>query len=308
MRKVLSWAGLLTLTLMVAAPTVRGQGAPPPKRTATERVPPVISSRQIDRYDAIHALQQRVKENPKSLADWIILGELAQEVAIDLPADQATRYYRMSREAYEKALALQPDQPGLKAAIQFAKDHELHLQRFEEARDRATQTYLEARRRDLAETRYMPSVPLYGAPLAPATSAYPVPGALHPTSTTATNPADQGAPPPVAPVLPRNMVQVPERAAAAAIVASDPDPAVSQPSAVQRDTANYGTQQFYSSQYSTYQPYYWQGVPYTYQQYNSRYYPSGVASDPGAPPITAQRYYQQLPPYPRRPTGAIYPP
>ena len=113
----------------------------------------------------------------------------------------------------------------------------------------------------------------------------------------------------MAPVLPRSLVQVPERTAAAAIVASDPDAAVSRPSAAQSDTANYGTQQFYSSQYSTYQPYYAQGVPYTYQQYNSRYYPSGVADSPGTVPITAQRYYQQLPPYPypAQPSGDFRP-
>jgi hypothetical protein len=255
----------------------------------------VISSRQIDRYDAINLLQRRVRENPKSLADWIILGELAQEVALDLPADQASRYYRMSRNAYETALAIQPDQPGLKAAVQFARDHEANSQRFEEARDRATQNYLDARHRDLVASQYTPSLPLYGAPLAPVGNATvtAVPGPPHPDSAIATNPADRGVPP-AAPVLPQSLVRVPDRVVAGQILASDPDAAVTPASRAELDSANYGTRQFYSARYSTYyQPYYTQGVPYTYQQYNSAYYPAGAVSTPGTLPITAQRYYQQ---------------
>ena len=50
--------------------------------------PPVIGSHQIDRYDAIDKEQKVLEaDNPKSLADWIILGELAHEVAMDAPAD-----------------------------------------------------------------------------------------------------------------------------------------------------------------------------------------------------------------------------
>ena len=295
MRKVLSRTVLLTFALTARAPMLRGQESPPPGRPAPQSVPPVISSRQIDRYDAIQVLQQRVKEHPKSLADWIILGELAQEVALDLPADQASRYYRMSRDAYEKALVLQPDQPGLKAALQFAKDHEAHSHRFEEARDRATQTYLDARRRDLAATQYTPSLPLYGAPLTPLATApttmTAVPGPPHPDSSLARNPTDQSAPPPAAPVLPRSLVQVPDRTAAAAIVAADPDAAITPAPRAELDSANYGTRQFYSSRYSTYQPYYAQGSPYTYQQYSSSYAygPSGVVNSPGTLPITAQQ-------------------
>jgi tetratricopeptide (TPR) repeat protein len=301
MRKPLSGTVLLTLGLLTAGPAVWGQQPPRPKKPASRTGPPVISTRQIDRYDAITALQQRVKENPNSLADWIILGELAHEVALDLPADQATRYYRISRDAYEKALALKPDQPGLKAAVQFAKDHEAHAYRFEERKDEAIKAYLEARRRDLEATRYTPSLPVYGQ--TQVLEAVPTTTRTTTTTTTIATPVDISAPvaPPAAPVLPPpNGVQVPERAAAAAIVAADPDPALTPPTAAQRDTANLGTRQFYSYVYPIYQPYYVQGAPYTYQQYTTTYTVPGVTTNSvtSTPPVTVQRYLQQLPAYP----------
>ncbi|MEJ7637852.1 MAG: hypothetical protein WKF75_07705 [Singulisphaera sp.] len=98
--------------------------------------PHVIGTQQINRFEAIRQLQQTVKQNSKSLADWVILGELAHEVAIDLPADQARLYYKTSRDAYENALELAPDNTGLQAAVQFAKDEEQGLDRFEKSRAR----------------------------------------------------------------------------------------------------------------------------------------------------------------------------
>ena len=74
--------------------------------------PPVIGSHQIDRYDAIEKEQQAVADNPKSLADWIILGELSHEVAMDAPADHAGKYFKMSSDAFESALALAPNNAG----------------------------------------------------------------------------------------------------------------------------------------------------------------------------------------------------
>ena len=58
---------------------------------AQSSAPQVIGTQQINRFEAIRQLQETVKQNSKSLADWVILGELAHEVAIDLPADQAGR-------------------------------------------------------------------------------------------------------------------------------------------------------------------------------------------------------------------------
>lgn len=123
--------------------------------------PPIIGTQQINRYGAIAELQGALKADPNSLADWVILGELAHEVAIDAPPDRAAKYLTMSREAYEKALALAPNNVGLKAAVQFAKDQEAHGTAFEAARDQATRAYLDARRRDLAATRYTPTVRVY---------------------------------------------------------------------------------------------------------------------------------------------------
>jgi hypothetical protein len=315
MRKMLSWLALLTWVTM---PALRAQEASPPlpSRTRPQSAPAIIGTRHIDRYDAITHLQQRVKENPKSLADWIILGELAHEVALDLQADQDIRYYRISREAYEKALALQPDQPGLKAAVQFALEHEANSQRFEEVRDRATQTYLEARRRDLAATQYMPTLPVYGVPVAPMTVATPgtpvTPATTSTPAVAATTPAPPPGPtnlaaptaPPAAPVLPpSSATQAPERATANAIVAADRDPAITNAPAAQDDAANMGTQQFYSNAIPSYQTYYARGVPYTYQQYRSAYDPYGIVGTSATPPITEQRYYQQLPAYPGRQSG-----
>jgi hypothetical protein len=91
----------------------------------------------------------------------------------------------------------------------------------------------------------------------------------------------------------------PGRTAAAAIVAADRDPAIEPAPRAQADAANYGARQFFSSSIPPYQPYYVEGVPYTYQQCTSAYYPAGVVN-PTTPPITAQRYYQPTPPPPPR--------
>jgi len=239
---------------------------PPASTAAKTRAPaPVIGSRQIDRYAAIAQLQKAVQANPKSLVDWVILGELAHEVALDSPPDQAARYYKLSREAYERALALAPNNPGLKAAAQFAREHETNLERFDKNRDLATQTYLEARRRDLAATDYTPSVrvdtpPLPDRPMPEPAPAPPV--TAQPATTTV--PVD---PPTVNPALPNT---------------------------VATDVSNFGTRQIYTSPFSTYQPYYVpQGAPYTYNQYSSSYYTPGYYNAPGAQPMTLQRYIQQ---------------
>jgi len=215
--------------------------------------PPVIGSHQIDRYDAIANLQTTLQANPKSLADWVILGELAHEVAIDSPPDQAPRYFAMSRQAYEKALALAPDNAGLKAAVQFAKDQEANGAAFEKTRDQATASYLDARRRDLAASNYTPAIRVFTPP------------ALMPVN----------------PVSTENGL--------AANATTDPNPAVTNPPPATLATANMGTRQIYST--PVYRPYSLpQGSPYTFQQYSSAYSPPVAGA---AAPITLQRYSQQ---------------
>ena len=44
----------------------------------------MIGSHQIDRFEAIRQLQQSLRANPNNTADWVILGELAHEVALDV--------------------------------------------------------------------------------------------------------------------------------------------------------------------------------------------------------------------------------
>jgi hypothetical protein len=249
------WAAAL-----LAAPLAVFAADPPapPGAPKAKGPPPVISSHQINRYAAIHQLQNKLEADPKSLSDWIILGELAHEVAIQGPTEQAPRYFAIAREAYEKALALAPDNPGLKAAAQFARDQEANAEKFDQTRGQATTTYLEARRRDLAATNYSPAVPVYGPLVMTTTSTTPVPRALVPPTDTApaVTPATAGT--------------------------------------VSTDTANYGTSQLYSYSYPRYQSFY-ATLPYTYQQYSNAYYPSSYYNNPAAQPVTLQRYVQQFP-------------
>jgi hypothetical protein len=259
MRRSISLAGLVALAWPLCS--LADEPPVPSRELPRATAPPVIGAQQIDRYDAINSLQNELKANPKSLADWIILGELAHEVAIDAPADQAPRYFTMSRDAYEKALALAPSNVGLKAAVQFARDQEANGAAFEKIRDRATQAYLDARRRDLAATNYAPSVRVF-APPGPAPVLRPQPAA------------------PAGTVL-----------GATSATSTDPNAAVTQPPAVVRDTANMGVRQIYSSA-PTYQAYTLpQGAPYTFQQYSNSYYsPSYYPA--GTLPMSVQRYNQ----------------
>jgi tetratricopeptide (TPR) repeat protein len=136
----------------------------------------VIGTHQIDRFEAINLLQKALKEKPDNAADWVILGELAHEVALDAPADQAMKYFSLSREAYDKALRLEPDNAGLKAAVQFAKDQEANAEKFEQRRKEAVQVYLESRRQELTRNGITPTVEIYSAPSATASMASPQPG------------------------------------------------------------------------------------------------------------------------------------
>jgi hypothetical protein len=263
-------------------------------RAAVRATPPVIGTHLIDRYDAIDKERAAVSTNPQSLDDWIILGELAHEVAMDGPPGEAAKYFRMSRDAFEKALALDPDNNGLKAAVQFAKDREAQGESFERSRDTVTDAFLAARRRDLAATGHMPSIrvastipplpsrELPGPTPAPATpQAAANQAAAAAKADLAVNPAVQ---PGVAPVSENTPAITPARGNTPAT-----------------DTANLGTQQNYSAPGATaptlyvgpvqYQPFAVPNGPaYTYQQYSSAYFPPGLYTNPSLPPVTVQRY------------------
>jgi hypothetical protein len=318
--------------------------APPPTRTtpaparrpaaARRTVPPVISTHQINRYNAINQLEAAVKANPNSLADWVILGELAHEVALDAPPDLAAKYYQMSRDAYERALALDPNNAGLKAAVQFARDREAGADRFERIRDQATRTYLDARRRDLAATGYVPTVRAFGPPLpsrvmpAPANEVLsiespPVEPTTNPPAPTPVTAAGSTLIPapgtattavpatPTAPTVapgPRDADALGTPAGPAATNVPGVGPSADAPSQGAgiaydnpADPANsvieshFGVRQIYTIDPS-YEPYTAAaGAPYTYQQFSNGYYPANVYGTPGVSPVTVQRYLQQFP-------------
>src|SRR5208337_1439414 len=93
-----------------------------------------IGTHQIDRFEAIHLLQEALKSNPNDVGAWIVLGELAHDVAQDLSSQDDEPYYKLSQEAYEKALALQPKNAGLKAAVDFAREQKAGAAQWDQAR------------------------------------------------------------------------------------------------------------------------------------------------------------------------------
>jgi len=185
--------GKLTLAWLTLATPIAAVAAEPDLGSAPTPGANVIGSHQIDRYEAITQAQEATRTNPDSLADWIIVGELGHEVALDGPPDQAAKYLKISRDAYEKAAALAPDNAGLKAAMLFARDQETGVGDFEAARRRAAQTYLEARRRDLAATEFDPSIRMYSPTSDLPTP--PVPRATTPTPGRTPAPAEDTGPP-----------------------------------------------------------------------------------------------------------------
>jgi hypothetical protein len=288
-RMALAWvlAALPMASAIAADPPPTTAKQPSAKRAKDVRRARVIGTHQIDRYAAIEDLQDSLNANPKALADWIILGELAHEVALDAPPDRAAKYFQISRDAYEHALALAPDKPGLKAAVQFARDYELGADRFRQSRDRATQIYLDARRRDLAATDYVPAVRVI--PSTPPDRVLPQFGS--PGVLVSPQPAQTATP---------GSGEDTGLADAAVGIAPDTAPAVTPaPGATaSTDAANFGARLIYTSPYTFfYQPLYHarRKSPYSYQQYSSAYYPPGfdANTDAGPVPVTIQRYVQE---------------
>ena len=117
-----------------------------------------IGTHQIDRFEAIHLLQESLKSTPNDAAAWIVLGELAHEVAQDLSSQEDEPYYKLSQEAYEKALALQPNNAGLKAAVDFAREQKAGAAQWDQARRNAASSYIEVRKSELAASGFNPTV------------------------------------------------------------------------------------------------------------------------------------------------------
>jgi hypothetical protein len=207
-------------------------------------------SRQIDRFEAIRLLQASLKSNPKDTAGWVVLAELAHEVARDLSSQDDEPYYRLSAEAYEKAVALQPENTTLRAAAEFAQDQVAGVRERDQHRREAARAYVESREHELVSARF-------GA----AVLTYPPERALAPVSSTRALTVSRESVPTAAPLPPPA-----PRPAAPAPTATAPVPP--QPSA------------------AAYQPYYVvNGQPYVYTSYVVQYvYSSPAESYVGAAP------------------------
>jgi len=149
-----------------AAALVVALGAAPvaAQQATNAPAPRVIGSHVIDRYQAIQQVREALTKNPNNVTDWVLLGELSHEVAEEVSADLAPGYHRLAREAYANALKLQPDNAGLKAAVKLAEEQEKKSQEIRQARARATAAYLEARRRELAQSNNAPTLRTYAPP------------------------------------------------------------------------------------------------------------------------------------------------
>ena len=157
----------LAIVAGLAGPVAAQTPQPPPTQGSTARL---IGTHQIDRYAAIEQVRKALEADPKNLADWILLGELAQEVGEDAPADRAEGYFRLARESYEDALKLDPNNEGLKAAAKFAADQERGAEKKQAARLHATTSYLSSRRRELTESGYSPTIRVYPSSTGAATA------------------------------------------------------------------------------------------------------------------------------------------
>lgn len=144
----------LTLAAVLGATAAAQQAANQP---ATR----VIGTHQIDRYAALEHVRQALIRNPKNVTDWVLLGELSHEIAAEVPANLAPGYYRLSRQSYESALFYEPNNTHLKAAAKFAREQEQAAERIQQTRTQATTSYVEARRQELAQSGYTPTVRTY---------------------------------------------------------------------------------------------------------------------------------------------------
>jgi hypothetical protein len=149
----------VALALMVVAATIA---------TATEMAQDnssrTLRTHQIDRFEAIRLLGESLKSNPNDTAALIVVGELAHEVAQDLSSVDDELYYKLSLEAYQKALSQQPDNAGLKAAVDFAREQQAGAAEWDLTRRKAASTYIEVRKHELAASGFNPTVQVYSPP------------------------------------------------------------------------------------------------------------------------------------------------
>jgi len=155
---------LIVLAASIATAKVMAQDTKVVAQNTSNRS---IGTHQIDRFEAIHLLQESLKSNPNDAAAWIVLGELAHEVAQDLSSQDDEPYYKLSEEAYEKVLALQPKNAGLKAAVDFAREQKADAAHWDQARKKAASSYIGVRKRELAASGFNPTVQTYSPPTHP---------------------------------------------------------------------------------------------------------------------------------------------
>ena len=88
-------------------------------------------------------------------------------MAQDLSSQDDEPYYKLSLEAYEKALALQPKNAGLKAAVDFAREQKACAAQWDQARRDAASSYIEVRKSELAASGFYPTVQTHSPPTPP---------------------------------------------------------------------------------------------------------------------------------------------
>jgi len=155
---------LIVLAASIATAKVMAQDT---KMVAQNTSNHSIGTHQIDRFEAIHLLQESLKSDPNDVAAWIVLGELTHEVAQDLSSQDDEPYYKLSEEAYEKALALQHKNAGLKAAVDFAREQKAGAAQWDQARRDAASSYIEVRKSELAASGFNPTVRADSPPTPP---------------------------------------------------------------------------------------------------------------------------------------------
>jgi hypothetical protein len=166
-----------------------------PRVMAQDTSSPSGGSHQVDRFEAIRILQESLKSNPKDAAGWIVLGELAHEVAQDLSSSDDRHYYELSVAAFEKAVALQPENTAIKAELEFARDQLAGADQWDKVRMKAARTYVEKREHELVAAKFSTAVLIYPPPRAAVASAAlhatPAPHEAEPPASTAASPASR---------------------------------------------------------------------------------------------------------------------
>ena len=268
--------------------------------------PPVIGSHQIDRYDAID--EGAEGPEPTTQSRWPTGSSWASSPTRSRWTPRPTRRASISgcraRPSRRPWLWRRTTPASRRPSSSPATSRSTPTQ-FETSRDRYTDTYLDARRRDLAATGNVPYVKMYEPPAADRTLPGPVPRRPD-RDGTATPGRPRPPPPPPPPRRTRRATRRSTRPSRWSGPATSPwprpTPAVTpaRTDAPATDAANYGTQQNYSAgstarppdlRRAEYRPFVTPaGTPFTYQQYSNSYFPTGVYNNPAVLPVTPQGY------------------